>query len=243
MNQGRKNPQNSVWWTYRIILWKTLFRLHCSVVDLHAAPRHKLDDRWAILLVHRGRGTVTVAIAIIKKNQKKNYIILCVDMFHTLFRTSVLSRSFTSMFKASSLSCGPRLQEMVMQALPGRSQSFKERQQGGEVERGGRERQKPCGKERCDKQMLHGVRKQGSSQEGDCQWPRRGQRARRGPHIYQDFATRLGEEGKYGMEDALLVLGDGARCRVLVRGAVTSTVCHLEKETIKYDVRIFSWLS
>lgn len=151
-------------------------------------------------------------------------------MLHTLLRTSVLSRSLTSMFKASSLSCGPRLQEMVMQALPGRSQSFEERQ-------------KACGKERCDKQMLHGVRKQGSSQGGDCQWPRRGQRARWGPHIYQDFATRLGEEGKYGVEDALLILGDGARCRVLVRGAVTSTVCHLEKETIKYDLSIFSWLS
>lgn len=70
------------------------------------------------------------------------------------------------MFNASSLSCGPRLQEMVMQALPGRSQSFG----GGEVERGGRERQEACGKERCDQQMLHRVRKQGSSWGGvDCQ--------------------------------------------------------------------------
>lgn len=35
------------------------------------------------------------------------------------------------------------------------------------------------------------------------------------------------------MEDALLVLGDGARCRVPVRGAVTATVGHLETQRIK----------
>lgn len=114
-----------------------------------------------------------------------------------------------------------------MQALPGRSQSFEKRQ--GEA----------CGKEKCDKQMLRGLRKQASSQGGDCQRPRGGQRSRRGPHIYQDFAARLGEEGKYGVEDALLVLGDGARCRVLVRGAVPSAVGHLKKGENKIRVLSF----
>lgn len=123
-----------------------------------------------------------------------------------------------------------------MQALPGRSQSFEKRQRSGvNGARRERGRQKACGKEKCDKQMLRGLRKQGPPEGGDCQRPWRGQRARRGRQIYQDFAARLGEEGKYGVEDALLVLGDGARCRVLVWGAVPSAVGHLKEERIKYN--------
>lgn len=60
---------NSRGGTYGKILWKTLFGLHCLVVDLHAAPRHELDDRGAVLWVPRGRSTVTVAIAIKKINE------------------------------------------------------------------------------------------------------------------------------------------------------------------------------
>lgn len=44
--------------------------------------------------------------------------------FLTLLRISVLRRSLISMLKASSFNCGPRLQEIVIHALPGRSQSF-----------------------------------------------------------------------------------------------------------------------
>lgn len=116
-----------------------------------------------------------------------------------------------------------------MQALPGRSQSF------------GKRREVACGKEKCDKQMLRRLRKQGPSQGGDCQRPPGGRRSGRGTHIHQDFAARLAEEGKYGVEDALLVLGDGARCRVLVRGAVASAVGHLEKnkQTKKHGMFFF----
>lgn len=35
------------------------------------------------------------------------------------------------------------------------------------------------------------------------------------------------------MEDALLLLGDGARCRVLVWGAVTSAVGHLKRAVVE----------
>lgn len=77
-----------------------------------------------------------------------------VGVLRTLLRTSVLRRTLTSTLNTSSFSCGPRLQEMVMQALPGRSQSFEKRQE------------EACGKEKCDKQMLRGLRKQGSSQGG-----------------------------------------------------------------------------
>lgn len=42
--------------------------------------------------------------------------------------------------------------------------------------------------------------------------------------IYQDFASRFGEEGEYGVEDVFFVLGDGAGRRVPVGGAVPSTI-------------------
>ena len=45
---------------------------------------------------------------------------------------------------------------------------------------------------------------------------------------YQDLPARLGEEGKDGVEDALLVLRDGARRGVPVPCTVPSTFCHLQ---------------
>ena len=49
------------------------------------------------------------------------------DMVLTRLRISVLSKSFMSILKASSFNCGPRLQEIVIHALPGRSQSLSDR--------------------------------------------------------------------------------------------------------------------
>lgn len=44
------------------------------------------------------------------------------------------------------------------------------------------------------------------------------------------------------MKDALTVLGDGARCRVLVLGAVTSTVGHLEdKIGLQREIFLLQW--
>lgn len=81
-------------------------------------------------------------------------------MFLTLLRISVLSRSFMSMLKASSFNCGPSLQEIVMHALPGRSQSFfkKKKKQG---KRRKREWGGECVGERNmgNEQMLHSGRK------------------------------------------------------------------------------------
>lgn len=84
------------------------------------------------------------------------------ETFLTLLRISVLSRSFISMLKASSFSCGPRLQEIVIHALPGRSQSFQKEEREKQGERKGQK--KVCGREKCDKQMLQWLKKQEPSQ-------------------------------------------------------------------------------
>lgn len=67
-----------------------------------------------------------------------------------------------SMLKASSFSCWPRLQEIVIHALPGRSQSFQKEEREKQRER--KEQKKVCGREKCDKQMLQRLRKQEPSQ-------------------------------------------------------------------------------
>lgn len=104
--------------THSNVLWEAIWHLHCLVIYVHAAPCHKLDD-WGTILWIRTMHSIWI---ICHNSQKLN--IWGVDRCLTLFRISVLSRSFISMLKASSFSCGPRLQEIVIQALPGRSQSW-----------------------------------------------------------------------------------------------------------------------
>lgn len=78
----------------------------------------------------------------------------------TVFRISVLSRSFMSMLKASSFNCGPRLQKIVIHARPGRSQSFKKR---WETEQG-----RVDGRQKRDKQMLRWLKKTRIPTESYC---------------------------------------------------------------------------
>lgn len=135
--------------------------------------------------------------------------------FPTVFKISVLSRSFMSMLKASSFNCGPRLQDIVIHARPGRSQSFNKMWNRAE--------------ESLWETEVCWLKKKRIPTESYYQWPTGGQSATRGPYIYHHSAPRFGKEGKYGVEDALFVLGDGAGCRVPVWCAVTSAVGHLKQ--------------
>ena len=110
---------NSSWCTHRNVLWQAIWHLQRPVIYLHVAPRHKLDDGGTVLWVERQQIPVNIRVTITCNRIDQGHN-LCL----TLLRISVLSRSFISMLRASSVNCGPRLQEIVMHALPGRSQSF-----------------------------------------------------------------------------------------------------------------------
>lgn len=120
----------------------------------------------------------------------------------TRFRISVLRRSFRSMLRASSMNCGPKVQVMVIHALPGRSQS---------CWKGVREREM----RRLESQESFIVK---------VQWKLN--------TTYQNFAAWFGEKWKYGVEDALFVLGDGAWGGIPVGGAVSPTISHLKQDVL-----------